>query len=107
MKIEDLDTTKCIFCEQPFQHKTKERKIKGSEAKEFKLVVGHPKCEQLNNKIIRVHKQLQKQQVKLSETRMNLVGLKYEEFLNKHKVDTDDTTENDCVVAILKSKDIL
>lgn len=107
MQISELDKTKCIYCEQPFQHSTRERKIKGTELKEVRYVAGHPKCEQLNKKIIRTHKQIQKLQVKLSETRMTLVGLKCEEFSNRHTKEEEDDYDNECVIAILKKKDIL
>lgn len=111
MEISDIDKTKCIYCEQPFQHSTRERKIKGTEAKEIRFIMGHPKCEQLNKRIMRTHKQIQKTQVKLSEMRMSLVGMKYEEFLNKHTneegKEEDEINDNDCIIAILKKKNIL
>lgn len=105
MNIDELDKTKCIYCDQPFHHTTRERKVKGTDVKEIRLVLGHPKCEQLNKKVQRTKKQIQKVQVKLSELRMCLVGLNYEEFLNKTKSENDD--DDNCVVAILKAKDIL
>jgi hypothetical protein len=37
---------------------------------------------------------------------MTLVGLKYEEFKNKHDIQ-EETPDDDCIVAILKGKDIL
>lgn len=111
MNISELDTSKCIFCNQPFQHRTTERNVKGTEMKELRYIAGHPKCEQLNKKIVRTHKQIQKLQVKLSETRMNLVGLKFEEFYNRNPKEKEEEDQadydNECVIAILKKKDIL
>lgn len=108
MEVCDMDKTKCIFCEQAFQHTTRERKIKGTEAKEIRFIMGHPKCEKLNKKIQKTQKQLQKLRVKTSEAHMTLVGLNYEMFLNKtKKADEEEDDDNECVIAILKKRDIL
>jgi hypothetical protein len=75
--------------------------VKGTEIKETRLILGHPKCDQLNKRIVRTHKQIQKSQVKTSELRMMLVGLKYEEFKNRNNIE-EVIPEDDCYVAILK-----
>ena len=106
MEISEIDITKCIYCDKPFKHTTKERKVKGTGATEFRFIMGHPKCEQLNKKINRTKTQLLKMRVKTSEKQMELVGLNYEAFLNKADAEKDES-DNDCVIAILKKKDIL
>ena len=95
----------CFYCQKPFQHYTKTRKIKGQDGlKELELITSHPICKRTNKKMESIKNKIVKAKQTLHNLRAAQLNLEFEAFLAGQKLE-DENTDEIFTILTMKNKE--
>lgn len=101
------EPTKCAYCDKPFQHTTRVRKVKGSNDPnevDIEHITAHPECKKSHIKMERIKSRIVKAKKTLHDLRASQLNLEFDMFMKQQLKMDDDTDE---IFVMLKEKEIL
>ena len=102
--FEEAKEQVCCYCEKPFQHYTKNKKVKGTDLVEMEFITSHPPCLRTHKKMETLKNKIVKTKKTLHDLRTAQLNLEFEAFLSGQACLDQDTDE---IFLLLKQKGII